>query len=48
MNAFRLMVNLTQPALLCFGGKIPKESVMHRHFLDVMSYNQAYKEVSII
>ena len=43
---FRLMVNLTQPSMLCFGSKIPKDTTMHKHFLDVMSYNQAYKEVN--
>jgi len=43
---FRLVINLTQPALLCFGGKIPKDSVMHHHFLNVLSHTQAYKKVS--
>jgi len=40
----RLIINLTQPALLCFNGKIPKEAVMNYHFLNVVSYNQDYKE----
>jgi len=40
----RLVINLTQPALLCFNGKIPKDTVMHYHFLNVVSYNQDYKE----
>ncbi|XP_056129542.1 protein timeless homolog isoform X2 [Lampris incognitus] len=39
----RLMVNLTQPAILCFG-KIPEDPVFRHHFLQVMSHLQAYKE----
>ncbi|XP_056418349.1 protein timeless homolog [Hyla sarda] len=39
----RLMVNLTQPALLCFG-KIPQDPTFRHHFLQVVSYLQAYKE----
>uniref|UniRef100_A0A3P8SMH7 Timeless circadian clock n=1 Tax=Amphiprion percula TaxID=161767 RepID=A0A3P8SMH7_AMPPE len=39
----RLMVNLTQPAMLCFG-KVPDDPVFRFHFLQVTSYLQAYKE----
>ncbi|XP_043939608.1 protein timeless homolog [Protopterus annectens] len=39
----RLMVNLTQPALLCFG-KVPQDPVFRHHFLQVVSYLQGYKE----
>ncbi|KAM6215560.1 protein timeless homolog [Rhynchocyon petersi] len=39
----RLMVNLTQPALLCFGS-VPKEPSLRHHFLQVQTYLQAYKE----
>lgn len=39
----RLMVNLTQPALLCFG-KIPQDPTFRHHYLQVVSYLQAYKE----
>ncbi|XP_068266009.1 protein timeless homolog isoform X3 [Nyctibius grandis] len=39
----RLMVNLTQPALLCFG-KVPPDAAARHHFLQVLSYLQAYKE----
>ncbi|XP_020845704.1 protein timeless homolog isoform X2 [Phascolarctos cinereus] len=39
----RLMVNLTQPALLCFG-KVPQDPSFRHHFLQVLSYLQAYKE----
>lgn len=38
------MVNLTQPALLCFGS-VPKEPSFRHHFLQVLAYLQAYKEV---
>lgn len=40
----RLMVNLTQPALLCFGG-VPKDPGVRHHFLQVLTHLQAYKEV---
>lgn len=40
----RLMVNLTQPAMLCFG-KVPEDPAFRHHFLQVMSHLQAYKEV---
>jgi len=43
-GVLRLIINLTQPALLCFSGKVPKDTVMHYHFLNVVSYNQDYKE----
>ncbi|XP_076012500.1 protein timeless homolog [Genypterus blacodes] len=39
----RLMVNLTQPAMLCFG-KVPDDPVFRQHFLLVTSHLQAYKE----
>uniref|UniRef100_A0A8B9RAN2 Timeless circadian clock n=1 Tax=Astyanax mexicanus TaxID=7994 RepID=A0A8B9RAN2_ASTMX len=39
----RLMVNLTQPALLCFG-KIPDDPAFRHHFLQIVSYLHAYKE----
>ncbi|XP_034022725.1 protein timeless homolog [Thalassophryne amazonica] len=39
----RLMVNLTQPAVLCFG-KVPDDPVFRHHFLQVTSHLQAYKE----
>ncbi|XP_060766710.1 protein timeless homolog [Neoarius graeffei] len=39
----RLMVNLTQPALLCFG-KIPDDATYRHHFLQLVTYLQGYKE----
>ncbi|KAK2821427.1 hypothetical protein Q7C36_020770 [Tachysurus vachellii] len=39
----RLMVNLTQPALLCFG-KTPNDAVFRNHFLQIVTYLQGYKE----
>uniref|UniRef100_A0AAY4E167 Timeless circadian clock n=1 Tax=Denticeps clupeoides TaxID=299321 RepID=A0AAY4E167_9TELE len=39
----RLMVNLTQPAILCFG-KVPDDPTFRHHFLQVVSYLHAYKE----
>lgn len=46
LPSHRLMVNLTQPALLCFG-KVPPDATSRHHFLQVLSYLQAYKEVSL-
>ncbi|XP_061147594.1 protein timeless homolog [Syngnathus typhle] len=42
-TCIRLMVNLTQPAMLCFG-KVPDDAVFRHHFLQVTSHLQAYKE----
>ncbi|XP_067361897.1 protein timeless homolog isoform X2 [Channa argus] len=42
-TCIRLMVNLTQPAMLCFG-KVPDDPVFRHHFLQVTSHLQAYKE----
>ncbi|XP_061471174.1 protein timeless homolog isoform X2 [Rhineura floridana] len=39
----RLMVNLTQPAVLCFG-KLPQDASFCHHYLQIVSYLQAYKE----
>ncbi|XP_026163887.1 protein timeless homolog isoform X2 [Mastacembelus armatus] len=39
----RLMVNLTQPAMLCFG-KVPDDPGFRYHFLQVTSHLQSYKE----
>uniref|UniRef100_A0A673BF00 Timeless circadian clock n=1 Tax=Sphaeramia orbicularis TaxID=375764 RepID=A0A673BF00_9TELE len=41
--SLRLMVNLTQPALLCFG-KVPDDLVFRHNFLQVTSHLQSYKE----
>ena len=40
----RLLVNLTQPAMICFG-KIPKGKMERHWFLEVTSHLQSYKEV---
>ncbi|XP_078287391.1 protein timeless homolog isoform X2 [Rhinoraja longicauda] len=42
-TVIRLLVNLTQPALLCFG-KVPANPTSRHHFLQVDSYLQGYKE----
>ncbi len=41
---FRLVVNLTQPAELCFGNKVPEDKTTRNYFLEVMSHLQAYKQ----
>ena len=40
----RLLVNMTQPAVICFG-KVPTEKMERNQFLEVMSHLQSYKEV---
>nr|XP_039268178.1 protein timeless homolog [Styela clava] len=40
----RLLVNLTQPALLCYGNKIPTEIDQYHNYLDILSHSQEYKE----
>uniref|UniRef100_K7E5S0 Timeless N-terminal domain-containing protein n=1 Tax=Monodelphis domestica TaxID=13616 RepID=K7E5S0_MONDO len=39
----RLMVNLTQPALLCFG-KVPQDPSFRHHFLQVWAYGHSHKK----
>ncbi|XP_078057208.1 protein timeless homolog isoform X2 [Mustelus asterias] len=39
----RLLVNLTQPALLCFG-KVPDNPTSRHHFMQAVTYLQRYKE----
>lgn len=41
----RLMVNLTQPARLCFQNHIPEDKITHNFYLQVEAHLQAYKEV---
>ena len=43
---FRLLVNLTQPAVLCFNGFIPEVKSLRQSYLDVVSHLQSMKEVS--
>ncbi|RDD45345.1 Protein timeless-like protein [Trichoplax sp. H2] len=41
----RLMVNLTQPAIVCFDGKIPKKDQnQSRYWLEIEKYLHAYKQ----
>nr|XP_058960155.1 protein timeless homolog [Pocillopora verrucosa] len=40
----RLMVNLTQPAVLCFENKIPDDKTGQHYYLDLVTQLQAYKE----
>ena len=45
-DVIRLLVNLTQPAYLCFGNSYPqgKESELMRCFMEVNAHLRAYKE----
>ncbi|XP_020612827.1 protein timeless homolog isoform X2 [Orbicella faveolata] len=40
----RLMVNLTQPAVLCFGNNIPDDKTGQHYYLDIVTQLQSYKE----
>ena len=42
----RLMVNLTQPAVLCFGNNIPDDKTGQHYYLDIVTQLQSYKEVT--
>lgn len=41
----RLMVNLTQPAKLCFQNQIPEDKTTRNYYLQIESHLQLYKEV---
>lgn len=44
-TVIRLVVNLTQPARLCFGDKVPIGLAARQSFIEIESYLQKYKEV---
>ena len=44
---FRLLVNLTQPAVLCFGNNIPDDRTGQHYYLDLVTQLQSYKEVRV-
>ena len=37
-------MNLTQPAELCFGNKVPEDKTTRNYYLEVLSHLQAYKQ----
>ncbi|XP_070536276.1 protein timeless homolog [Ptychodera flava] len=43
-TVIRLLVNLTQPAELCFGNKIPEDKTFRHYFLEIQNHLQASKE----
>ena len=45
ISCCRLMVNLTQPAVLCFENKIPDDKTGQHYYLDLVTQLQSYKEV---
>ena len=46
--SFRLMVNLTQPAILCFQNQIPQDKATRNFYMEVENDLQSYKEVSFL
>lgn len=44
-HSHRLMVNLTQPVIVCFNNQLPEEKTLRQHCLEVESHLQQYKEV---
>lgn len=43
----RLLVNLTQPAVLCFNNHIPEDKTLRNHYIEIESQLQSYKEVFV-
>ncbi|XP_053408285.1 protein timeless homolog isoform X2 [Mercenaria mercenaria] len=46
-TVIRLLVNLTQPAVLCFNGQIPEDKTLRNYFLEVESHLQSIKEAFV-
>ena len=46
MCTFRLLVNLSQPAKLCFLNEIPGDKGTRNYYMQVETHLQGYKEVS--
>ena len=44
---FRLLVNLTKPALVCFDGKIPKDITLTNVYLKIENHLQKTKTVCL-
>ncbi|XP_014669897.1 PREDICTED: protein timeless homolog, partial [Priapulus caudatus] len=44
MATLRLIVNLTQPAFLCFNASIPEDKTTRKFYLEVIAQLQCYKE----
>ena len=40
------MVNLTQPAFLCFQNQVPQDKATRNFYMEIESDLQSYKEVS--
>ncbi|KAK2177430.1 hypothetical protein NP493_598g01011 [Ridgeia piscesae] len=43
----RLLVNLTQPGVLCFQNQIPQDKTNRNYFLEIESHLQSYKEAFV-
>ncbi|KAL4229318.1 hypothetical protein ACF0H5_012360 [Mactra antiquata] len=43
----RLLVNLTQPAVLCFNGHVPEDKSLRNNYIEVESHLQSMKEAFI-
>ncbi|XP_033732500.1 protein timeless homolog isoform X2 [Pecten maximus] len=43
----RVLVNLTQPAIICFKNAIPADKTMYNYYLEVEAELQGYKEVFV-
>jgi len=43
---FRLLVNLTQPAILCFNNTVPTEKSIRNYYIEIETILQSYKEVN--
>uniref|UniRef100_A0A0L8FYM3 Timeless N-terminal domain-containing protein n=1 Tax=Octopus bimaculoides TaxID=37653 RepID=A0A0L8FYM3_OCTBM len=46
-TVIRLLLNLTQPARLCFGGQIPEDKVLRNYYMEVESILRNYKKAFV-
>ncbi|KAL8620146.1 hypothetical protein ACOMHN_048090 [Nucella lapillus] len=46
-TVIRLLVNLTQPVLVCFNNQLPDEKVLRQYCLEIESHLQQYKEAFV-
>lgn len=46
-TVIRLMVNLTQPAVLCFQNHVPSDKTQRNYYLEIVGFLQLYKEAFV-
>ena len=43
---YRLLANLTQPAIICFQGELPEEKTNRNFYIETEEHLQLYKQVA--